>query len=315
MGKKFTLRAAEGAFTGDATLNNIATTPEPFNKKIADATKIAEELDRYDDFGFLKIKSSAYEKTSESGEYGIERAHLHDLLSSTSVILDHQQNAALSFLRELRGFGLLADVVGSGKTFEACTILSELAARGKINSMLLVVPEQTYEMWRDVLELKFGLGKGTIAQFDDKPLFKDITDFYVGEKILKRPNLPVIVKTEDFAKWDIEIVKNILFDVIVVDEAHHLCVEGGEYAKALKLLSAMMITKKLANSTYCILLSATPHSGNLTNMFRLWYFIRCKGGEPSDFDDKDDKARTYKYNSEKQYYINTVCRGASTVAE
>ena len=36
-----------------------------------------------------------------------------------------------------------------------------------------------------------------------------------------------------------------------------------------------MATKKKANSTYCVLLSATPHSGNLEKMFRLWYFIRC----------------------------------------
>lgn len=68
----------------------------------------------------------------------------------------------------------------------------------------------------------------------------------------------------------------------------------------MKLLSLMMETKKKANMTYCLLLSATPHSGNLEHMFRLWYFIRCKGGNPGDFDEKDDKDRSADYNKEKK---------------
>ena len=68
------------------------------------------------------------------------------------------------FLKELRGFGLLADVVGSGKTFEACAILSELAVRGKMQSLLLVVPSQVYDSWINVLENLFGLGDGVLLQ-------------------------------------------------------------------------------------------------------------------------------------------------------
>ncbi len=67
----------------------------------------------------------------------------------------------------------------------------------------------------------------------------------------------------------------------------------------MKLLSLLMVTKKRANSTYCVLLSATPHSGNLDKMFRLWYFVRCKGGNPDDFDVKDDKDRTIDYKKKK----------------
>ena len=32
--------------------------------------------------------------------------------------------------------------------------------------------------------------------------------------------------------------------MVCVDEAHHLCTEEGEYAKAMKLLSMLMVTKK-----------------------------------------------------------------------
>lgn len=306
MGKKFTLKCSEGAFDKDVQRSKIAGEVRPFDSKMAALTKCAEELDRYDDFAQLKIKPDVYK--NQGGKYGI--IPLADKGGQT--ILKGQQTAVTIFLKELRGFGLLADVVGSGKTFEACAILSELAVRGKMQSLLLVVPSQVYDSWINVLENLFGLGEGVLLQVKE-PVFGDCDSVIDG--YVQRPKRPVIVKTEDFVKWNESQIKDVLFDVVVVDEAHHLCTEEGEYAKAMKILSLLMATKKKANSTYCVLLSATPHSGNLEKMFRLWYFIRCKGGNPDDFDVKDDKDRTLDYKKEKEYYRQNVCRGANTVSE
>lgn len=310
--KKYVIKVADNAFNKDTQAKRIASKAKPYSSKLAEASKLAEELDRYDDFGILKIELDAYQQKEH--EYGIPRGQIHILDNSRYVILPNQQKAISSFLRELRGFGMLADVVGSGKTFEACAVLSELSVRGKINSLLLVVPEQTYDAWKEVLEVKFGMGKDVLQEAIN-PLFDDISEIISGDSILRKPNRPVIVKTEDFVKWPEGSLENVLFDAVVVDEAHHLCLEEGEYAKALKLLSMLMVTKKKANSTYCLLLSATPHSGNLEKMFRLWYFIRCKGGTPKDFDDKDDQYRTAEYLQEKEFYLKSVCNGATTVAE
>ena len=271
MGKKFTLRCGDGAFDKDVQRSKIAGEVRPFDAKMATLTKCAEELDRYDDFAELKIKPDVYK--NQGGKYGI--IPLAD--KGGQAILKGQQTAVTIFLKELRGFGLLADVVGSGKTFEACAILSELAVRGKMKSLLLVVPSQVYDSWINVLENLFGLGEGVLLQVKD-PNFDECEEVLDG--YVRRPKRPVIVKTEDFVKWNENQIKDVLFDVVVVDEAHHLCTEEGEYAKAMKLLSMLMMTKKRANSTYCVLLSATPHSGNLDKMFRLWYFVRCKGGNP-----------------------------------
>ena len=303
----------DDCFDRDNQRSNIARTKRPLNKTVHEMNKSVEELDRYDDFDSLKIDSDKYARNETSGIYGIPYdAGKH---VDHSVILKHQRAAAISFLKDLRGFGLLADVVGSGKTFEAATILSELAVRGKIKSMLLVVPGQVYDSWVDVMELQFGLGKNVLfeaAESVRRPSDLEHTDLTFDRQ--NRPNRPIIVKTEDFVNWDYDMA-SYLFDVIVVDEAHHLCKEDGEYAKAMKLLSLMMETKKRANLTYCLLLSATPHSGNLVNMFRLWYFVRCKGGLPSDFDEKEDINRSDEYNREKAYYKERVCRGATTVME
>ncbi len=280
-----------------------------FTKHVSEMNKRAEVLDRYDEFASLTLPSEIFDKPADS-EYGI--SPVREVHHGKERLLPHQVAATKAFLKELRGFGLLADVVGSGKTFEACSVLSELSAKGKINSALLIVPSQVYDTWIEVLEMKFGLGKGVLIKMgnrlDDESLESNGDGFLV-------PKAPIIVQTEDFIQWDELQVKNVLFDVIVVDEAHKLCKEEGEYAKALKLLSVMMIAKKQAKKTYCVLLSATPHDGDLAQMFRLWYFIRCKGGDPNDFDVKADDKRTLGYQREKAYYKKHICRGATTVME
>ena len=313
MGKSYYFIFNDDCFDRNNHLSNIARQKRPYNKTIYDMNKAVEELDRYDDFDSLKIEADKYAKGELSGEYGITYDSAKHV--DHSVILPHQKAAAIAFLKDLRGFGLLADVVGSGKTFEASVILSELAVRGKIKSMLLVVPGQVYDSWVEVLELQFGLGKDVLFEAGEN--MKSVADFKASELTFdeqNRPSKPIIVKTEDFVNWDNDL-STMLFDVIVVDEAHHLCKEDGEYAKAMKLLSMMMATKKRANVTYCLLLSATPHSGNLAHMFRLWYFVRCKGGYPEDFDEKEDINRSEEYNREKAYYHERVCRGATTVME
>lgn len=313
MSKSYYFIFNDDCFDRDNQRSAIARTKRPYSKAIHEMNSSVEELDRYDDFDSLKIEASKYAHTESSGEYGIPYDYTKHI--DRSVILKHQNAAAIAFLKDLRGFGLLADIVGSGKTFEASLILSELAVRGKIKSMLLVVPGQVYDSWIDVLERQFGLGKNVL--FEAGPQItrqSDLIEAGLEMDAQNRPNRPIIVKTEDFVNWDGSLA-NYLYDVIVVDEAHHLCKEDGEYAKAMKLLSMMMELKKRANVTYCLLLSATPHSGNLDHMFRLWYFIRCKGGCPGDFDEKEDINRSKEYNREKAYYRERVCRGATTVME
>ncbi len=311
--KKFHIEFDSKAFDKEIQRSKLSASVETYDKRIAEMNRMVEALDRYDDFAALKLDSSKYEKDSDADSYGIEEVFA--IHHGGGVILRHQKEAALAFIKELRGFGLLADVVGSGKTFEAGVVLSELAVRGKVKSLLIVVPEQVYPSWVDVMEMKFGLGKGVLRHVGkDFDLTADELESAGGERQFSRPVRPLIVTMEDFAEWP-ESVAKLLFDVIVVDEAHNLCVEEGQYAKAMKLLSLMMVTKKQANMTYCLLLSATPHSGNLEKMFRLWYFVRCKGGNPSDFNEIDDSRRSADYRKEKAYYMTHVCRGASTVME
>lgn len=300
------------AFVKDDERRDLSDTVVSYDAGIGRMNDEAEVLDRYDDFIALKIALNEYEnKTPDSQNYGIVRNN--KIHRGDSVILPCQRDAALGFLKELRGFGLLADVVGSGKTIEACEVLSELAVRGNIDSMLLIVPDQVYDSWIKTLEMWFGLGEGVLHRVGPEFDLDELT--VMSPDGFLHPKYPLIVLDSDFVKWGEHVASQVLFDVVVVDEAHHLCEEEGDMARAMKMLSLMMLTKRKAKKTYCLLLSATPHSGNLSHMFRLWYFIRCKGGNPDDFDEKEDRQRTEEYNKEKRYYNEHICRGATTVME
>ena len=307
----FNLEVPATAFNMDSNRAALNTRPARYNRELAFLCSAVEELDRHDDFSALRISGEKYRKSDKS-PYGIEfDPNVH---FGGSVIQPHQRKAAEDFLKRLRGFGMLADVVGSGKTFEACVVLSELAVRGVVKSMLIVAPAQVYDAWKETLEIFFGLGKGALCEVAS--LSEKKIDYVSDGAGRRSPARPLLVRWEDFVGWSEAEVSGVLFDVIVIDEAHHLCDQTGTDANAMKLLSLMMQCKKDANKEYCLLLSATPHDGNLENMFPLWYFIDSKGGLPSDFGrNMADSLKSSQYRRSKQRYISYICHNATTVME
>ena len=64
---------------------------------------------------------------------------------------EHQIDAALRALHEMRGRALLADEVGLGKTIEAGIVMKELIVRGLVRSVLVLTPASLTEQWREEL--------------------------------------------------------------------------------------------------------------------------------------------------------------------
>ena len=296
-----------------STQTNSSSAPQPIDSEKIREVNHVESIGLYDDFAYLKIDPSLYSK--KEGEYGIPYKEAVHGAEGADRICDHQKRAAELFLSDLRGFGLLADCVGSGKTYEACVVISELAVRGRIENLLVIVPDEALlSKWTWVLESEFGFGKGKLRRIKR---LEELKGAPVTEDGYKKPAGAYIMTYDAFTASGKEMISSTLFDLIVVDEAHNLCEVSKNDANSMYYLSLMMQTKKVCDKPYCLLLTATPHSGNLAQMFHLWYFICCKGGTPECLrpNGTPEQEEMEEYETEKKYYRDEVCLGATTVAE
>jgi SNF2 family DNA or RNA helicase len=165
-------------------------------------------------------------------------------------ILEHQVRTAKTVLRRFRGRALLCDEVGLGKTIEAGLVLDELCTRGLVRSALVLVPPSLIEQWQGEMRRKFGLdfishddptfkerGLGAWAHFD-----RIIVSMHTAKR---EPHRSAIVAR----KWDI----------IIVDEAHHL---RNRNTQTWRFASEL-------EKQYILLLTATPVQNNLEELFNL----------------------------------------------
>lgn len=252
---------------------------------------LASKLDKFDMFANINVIAEDYEKT-DADEAGIER--IYEIHGDGPVIFEHQSGAAEDFLKRLRGIGILADEVGMGKTFEAGIVLAELANVVKLRSLLIVA--RNMADWADVMK-SFGIDKILMVKTSEEVRKKSVRGV---------PSVPMMMDTEDFRKFGTGM-RGICFDAIVVDEAHNLGDDG------MGALSVLMKAKNEQNSPYCILVSGTPHKGNLENLFPLWYFFYKKGVNFERFDRMGREK--FEYTAAKKYFIKECCHGAKTIAE
>ena len=164
--------------------------------------------------------------------------------------LEHQIRTVKAVLRRLRGRALLCDEVGLGKTVEAGLILAELFARGLARSVLVLVPPSLIEQWQGEMRRKFAI---ELTSHDD-PTFRDMgargwaeTDRVIASihTAKREPHRSAILARE----WD----------VVIVDEAHHL---RNRTTQAWKFAGEL-------RKQFILLLTATPVQNNLEELFNL----------------------------------------------
>ena len=124
----------------------------------------------------------------------------------------HQIETVRKVLKQFRGRVLLADEVGLGKTIEAGMVLKEYALRGMAERTLILTPASLVGQWREELETKFGLVFATTYD----PLLRDESQaFWAQDRIIASL---ATARRREHAECLIERQ----FDLIIVDEAHHL---------------------------------------------------------------------------------------------
>jgi hypothetical protein len=124
----------------------------------------------------------------------------------------YQVETVRKVLKQFRGRVLLADEVGLGKTVEAGMVLKEYALRGMVESVLVLAPASPVGQWREELETKFNISCATTH--DD--LLRDDPDRFWQEKRLIA-SIALAGRSEHAAR-----LAGRSFDLVIVDEAHHL---------------------------------------------------------------------------------------------
>lgn len=180
------------------------------------------------------------------------------LVNSQVDLNPHQVDAALFACRNPLSRGvILADEVGLGKTIEAGLVISQRWAERR-RKILIVVPANLRKQWHQELQDKFGL-QGLILE---AKIYNTIRKQGQQSPFLSESG-PIICSYQ-FAKAKASDIKDIAWDLVVLDEAHRLrnvYKTTNVIAKTLKEAMSHVHSK--------ILLTATPLQNSLLELYGL----------------------------------------------
>lgn len=172
-------------------------------------------------------------------------------LNATSAVEKYwyQIETVKKVLKLFHGRALLCDEVGLGKTIEAGMLIKEYLMRGMVKNVLVLTPAPLVSQWKEEMQAKFGI---EFLTTDDEEFTSDPAGFWKKRFIIASLN------TAKSAK-NMPLVTEQFYDLVVVDEAHHL---KNRAALSWKLVN--QLKKK-----FILLLTATPVQNNLIELFNL----------------------------------------------
>ncbi|WP_017313982.1 DEAD/DEAH box helicase [Mastigocladopsis repens] len=147
------------------------------------------------------------------------------------------------------------DEVGLGKTIEAGLILSEYLARGMVQSILVLTPASLVSQWQGELASKFGISSITT---DDDSRQQNPEEFWTANQ-----RIVASLNTAKSAKH-YPLVTSRNWDLVIVDEAHHL---KNRNTLNWKLVNAL-------NKRFMLMLTATPVQNSLVELFNLLTLLK-----------------------------------------
>ncbi|MFJ7829469.1 helicase-related protein [Peribacillus sp. NPDC097284] len=162
---------------------------------------------------------------------------------------------------------LLADDPGAGKTIMAGMLIRELKARQSAERILILVPPLVLKQWQEELREKF------------QEEFIILTRASIDEQSGKNPfaeHSCILASLYWAARED---VKNLLlevdFDLVIVDEAHKMAAytTKGKKKTTRRTKIYKLGESLLKQAQHCLLLTATPHKGDMENFRHLMRLV------------------------------------------
>ncbi|MGB0415229.1 MAG: RNA polymerase-associated protein RapA [Coraliomargarita sp.] len=165
-------------------------------------------------------------------------------------LIPHQLYIASTVANRYLPRVLLADEVGLGKTIEACMILHRLHLTGRAGRVLILLPESLVHQWFVELLRRFNLW---FTLFDAErceaiTAANEEANPFLEEQLIIC-GLNTLVENERWARCAAEAK----WDMLVVDEAHHLAWSPGAVSPEYALVEALS-----QQSQGLLLLTATP---------------------------------------------------------
>ena len=227
----------------------------------------------------LRRRTLMHQSEQLSSEiYGFQGARL-DLLPHQFYVADEVSSMANPRV-------LLADEVGLGKTIEAGLILHRLLLRGDVTRVLILLPDALQNQWFVEMYRKFNLWFSLI----DDERFKAVE----ANPDNDNPFLddPLIICSTEYAAASAKVSEAIVqgeWDLIIVDEAHHLSWSPETVSNEYLLVEEL--AKKVER---LVLLTATPDQlGEESHFARLrlldpdrFYDLEVFKNEQSQYRDK-----------------------------
>ena len=161
----------------------------------------------------------------------------------------YQLETARKVLKYFHGRVLLCDEVGLGKTVEAGILMKEYLLRGMVKNILVLTPAPLVSQWQEEMAQKFAIAFATT----DDPLAAGDPD-----RFWRQPFVIASIHTAKSTRHFARVTSNF-YDLVVVDEAHHL--------KNRNTLNWKLVNE--IKKRFIFLLSATPVQNHLIELFNL----------------------------------------------
>ncbi len=161
---------------------------------------------------------------------------------------EHQIEAALRALQDMRGRALLADEVGLGKTIEAGIIMKELIQRGLVRTVLVLTPASLTEQWREEFSAKFHEEFTAVTKPSE---WRAIEEAEEGRWLTSLDRAKLRNHSEAILARE--------YDLLIVDEAHKL---KNRATQAWKFVNRI-------RKRYVLMLTATPVQNDLLELYSL----------------------------------------------
>lgn len=193
---------------------------------------------------------------------------MYSMDNAVAEFMPHQFIPVVKFLESYTDRLLIADEVGLGKTIEAMYIWEELRARKNAKRLLVVVPAVLRDKWKGDMRKFFGIDADIVSaqgKGGEKTLLRCMNEVLEDQN---RSAFALIVslegiRTSSEVRKVLEACRDsiILFDMVIIDEAHYLRNSETEGFKTGELLRDA--------SRHLVLLSATPIQTSSNNFFNL----------------------------------------------